>query len=67
MSQLHQIIRPFTNIASGLQDRTMKFDEELEKKVGELKVSEINEAMKKFIHPLKISYALAGDFKTAAK
>jgi predicted Zn-dependent peptidase len=44
-------------------DRTLKFDEELEKQVSDIKVSEVNAAMKKYIHPLKISYALAGDFK----
>ena len=48
-------------------DRTLKFDEELEKKVSDIKVSEVNDAMKKHIHPLKISYALAGDFKPANK
>ena len=46
-------------------DRTLQFDEALEKKVADIKVTEVNEAMKKFIHPAKISYALAGDFKTA--
>ena len=45
-------------------DRTLQFDEALEKKVADIKVTEVNEAMKKFIHPTKISYALAGDFKT---
>ena len=55
-------------LASNLYlDRTMKFDENLEKTISNIKVAEINAAMKKFIHPDKIFYVLAGDFKTPAK
>jgi zinc protease len=43
-------------------NRTMKWDEEFENKVKNLKVEEVNAAMRKWIKPEKISFFQAGDF-----
>ena len=45
-------------------NRTMQWDENLEKKIGSLTVDQINTAMRKFIHPAQLTYVQAGDFKT---
>jgi len=53
-----------SKLASNLfLDRTMKWDENNEKKVTALTVEQINSAMKKWINPAKISYVQAGDFE----
>lgn len=43
-------------------DRTMKWDEDFEKKIGTLSVDQVNTAMRKWITPDKITYVQAGDF-----
>jgi zinc protease len=43
-------------------DRTLAFDAELERKVGELTQERILEAMRRHIDPKKISVVVAGDF-----
>jgi zinc protease len=43
-------------------NRTLAWDEALEKKVESLTVEEVNAAMKKHLNPEKISYFKAGDF-----
>ncbi|MCB0848216.1 MAG: insulinase family protein, partial [Bacteroidetes bacterium] len=43
-------------------DRTMKWDEDFEKKIQALTVEQVNAAMRKWINPEKISYIQAGDF-----
>ena len=43
-------------------NRTLAWDEALDKKVESLTVEEINAAMKKYLNPEKISYFKAGDF-----
>ena len=45
-------------------NRTMQWDENLEKKISSLTVDQINTAMRKFIHPDQLTYVQAGDFKT---
>jgi zinc protease len=45
-------------------NRTMQWDENMDKKIEGMTVAEVNAAMKKFIHPEKITYVQAGDFKT---
>ncbi len=47
-------------------NRTLTFDESVEKKISSIPVAEVNAAMKKFIHVDKISWVQAGDFKPAA-
>ena len=44
-------------------NRTMEWDEKLEKKIENITAAEVNAAMKKFIEPTRISYVQAGDFK----
>ena len=52
-----------TKLASNLfLDRTMKWDENNEKKVSSLTVEQINAVMKKWITPSKLTYVQAGDF-----
>lgn len=46
-------------------DRTLKWDEEYEKKLASLTVEEVNAAMKKYITPENISIVKAGDFAKA--
>jgi zinc protease len=46
-------------------DRTMKFDETLEAKIGALTAAQVSAAFKKHIDPAAISYIKAGDFKKA--
>jgi zinc protease len=46
-------------------DRTMKFDEAMEAKVGTLTLEQVNEALRKHVDPAAISYVRAGDFKKA--
>ena len=46
-------------------DRTMKFDEAMEAKVGTLTVEQVNEAFRKHVDPAAINYVRAGDFKKA--
>jgi zinc protease len=46
-------------------DRTMKFDEAMEAKIGTLTVNEVNEAFRKHLDPAALSYVRAGDFKKA--
>ena len=48
-------------------DRTLSWDEALEKKVGSLSAAQIHDAMNKYVSPAKISKARAGDFARAAK
>jgi len=49
-------------------NRTLNWDAEFEKKIAELTPEQINEAMRKYIDPSKITIIKAGDFaKTAAK
>jgi zinc protease len=46
-------------------DKTMKFDEAMEAKVGTLTVEQVNEAFRKHLDPAAMSYVRAGDFKKA--
>jgi zinc protease len=48
-------------------DRTMQWDKELEEKVSNLTVEDINRAMKTYIHPDKMVYVKAGDFAKVKK
>jgi zinc protease len=48
-------------------NRTMKWNEELEKKVSSLTVDQVNAAMKKWLTPDKITYVQAGDFERKKK
>lgn len=43
-------------------DRTLQFDADFEKKIEALTVEDVNNSMKKFIDPKKISIVKAGDF-----
>lgn len=43
--------------------RTLKWDEENEKKVSAMTVEQVNAAMKKWVTPAKIIYVQAGDFE----
>ncbi|MBS1764834.1 MAG: insulinase family protein [Bacteroidetes bacterium] len=43
-------------------NRTMKWDEDFEKKIQTLTVEQVNDAMRKWIKPEKISFVQAGDF-----
>lgn len=45
--------------------RTMSWDKALEEKINKMSVEDINKAMKKHIHPDKITIAKAGDFEAA--
>jgi zinc protease len=47
-------------------DRTMKFDEQLEARIGALTLDEVNAAFRKHIDPAQLTIVKAGDFKTAA-
>jgi zinc protease len=47
------------------QGRTMKWDDELEKKIAELTAAQVNEAFRKHIDPAHLSIVKAGDFKAA--
>lgn len=44
-------------------DRTMQWSEELEEKIANLSLEEVNAAFKKYIHPDKLIYVKAGDFE----
>ncbi len=44
-------------------NRTMKWNEDLEGKIANLTVDQVNAAMRKWINPSKISYVEAGDFE----
>jgi zinc protease len=46
-------------------DRTMKFDEAMEAKVGTLTLEQVNEALRKHVDQPAITYVRAGDFKKA--
>lgn len=48
-------------------DRTMQWDKALEEKISKLTVSDLNKAMKKYIHPDKLVYVKAGDFAKVKK
>ena len=48
-------------------NRTFAFDDELDKKVQSLTPEQINQAMKKYLAPDKISIFVAGDFANAGK
>lgn len=53
-----------SKLASNLfLNRTMKWDENNEKKISELTVEQVNAGMKKWIKPEKITYVQAGDFE----
>ena len=44
-------------------DRTMQWDKAMDAKLLALKVADINNAMKKYLAPNKITFVKAGDFK----
>ncbi len=44
-------------------NRTMKWDADLESKIGALTVDQVNGAMRKWVKPEKITYIQAGDFE----
>ncbi len=46
-------------------DRTLKFDEALEKKMEGLTTAEVSEALRKHVDPAAMIYVKAGDFKKA--
>ena len=48
-------------------DRTMQWDKSLEEKISKLTVADLNNAMKKYIHPDKLVYVKAGDFAKVKK
>jgi zinc protease len=48
-------------------NRTMKWDENNEKKVSDMTVDQVNAAVKKWITPAKISFVQAGDFDRGNK
>ena len=48
-------------------NRTLAFDDSMENKISAIPVADVNTTMKKYIHPDKISYVQAGDFKPASK
>jgi zinc protease len=48
-------------------NRTMKWDENNEKKVQDMTVDQVNAAVKKWITPAKITYVQAGDFDRQKK
>jgi zinc protease len=53
-----------SKLASNLfLNRTLKWDENNEKKIAEMKVEQVNAAIKKWITPAKITYVQAGDFE----
>ena len=53
-----------SKLASNLYlNRSMKWDENNEKKISSLTVEQVNAAMKKWIAPTKITYVQAGDFE----
>jgi zinc protease len=47
------------------QGRTLKWDEDMDRKLDALSVAEVNAAMKKHIDPSAITIVKAGDFKAA--
>ncbi|MDB5282487.1 MAG: pseudouridine synthase [Bacteroidota bacterium] len=61
-SQDNQLVYKLAN--NLFLNRTMQWDEALDKKVEGLTVAQINAAMKKFIQPDKLTYVQAGDFKS---
>jgi zinc protease len=46
-------------------DRTLRFDEDLEKKVDSLTAEQISEAFRRHLDPASMTYVKAGDFKKA--
>ena len=48
-------------------DRSMGWDKNLEEKVSNLTVDDLNKAMKAYIHPDKMVYVKAGDFAKVKK
>ncbi len=44
-------------------NRTMSWDEDMEKKIAALSVDQVNAAMRKWISPDKITFIQAGDFE----
>ena len=46
-------------------DRTLKWDEALEAKVGALTAGQVTDAFRRHVDPAAISYVKAGDFKKA--
>ena len=48
-------------------DRTMQWSQELENKISQLTVEDVNKAMKKHVHPDKMVYVRAGDFEKVEK
>jgi len=46
-------------------DRTLKFDEALEKQVERLTTAQVSEALRKHVDPASLVYVKAGDFKKA--
>lgn len=46
-------------------DRTMKWDKDLEEKIGKITVDQVNKAVNRHIQPDKITIAKAGDFEGA--
>jgi zinc protease len=55
-----------TLLARERYDRTMKWDEQLEAKVGSLTLEQVNEALRRHVDPATFSVVEAGDFKKAA-
>ncbi len=47
------------------QDRTMKWDEDMDAKLQALTTEQVNAALKRHVNPAAISIVKAGDFKTA--
>jgi zinc protease len=57
-----------TKLSSNLfLNRTMKWDENNEKKISNMTVEQVNSAVKKWITPSKITYVQAGDFDRKKK
>jgi zinc protease len=49
-------------------NRTFAWDEALDKKINALTVEQVNEALRRFVDPAKMTIIKAGDFaKSAAK
>ncbi|MCS6991781.1 MAG: insulinase family protein [Chitinophagales bacterium] len=48
-------------------NRTMKWTEDFENRIKALKVQDVNEAMRRWLKPEKISYILAGDFQKGSQ
>lgn len=49
------------------QERTLAWDSELERRVGELTAGELKATMKKYVDPKKVSVVVAGDFAGAKR